>query len=213
MQDFCINVWSTNKFPLPLSDNWIGIDYGSKLAGTTVIAFLMENEVFFMQSPKGVDADEWLIQAIEELPNGLVCLDAPLSLPAVFRGMPGEDYFYRQADRQTGAMSPMFLGGLTARAMRLTQLLKERSIEVCETYPGYLARNVVGLNTARYKKDDTYLEAAVEKLYLHGMRSVCKTLPTNWHQFDALLALYSASRVVQGHALSFGTSEEGLIFV
>ena len=44
----------------------VGIDYGSKLAGTTVIAYTQENEVHFMSSVKKQDADQMIINF---LPN------------------------------------------------------------------------------------------------------------------------------------------------
>lgn len=193
--------------------NLIGIDYGSKTAGTTVIAFEQGGRVSFLQTTKGIDADKWLLEHLEQLCPRLICLDAPLSLPGVFTGLPGEDYFYREADRLTGAMSPMFLGGLTARAMRLRKIISTKHIEVLETYPGYLARFVVELDPVKYKKDNQYLSVAVESLQQHGFPYTCEKAPTNWHQFDALLALYSASRASKGHAITFGTPQEGQIII
>jgi predicted nuclease with RNAse H fold len=213
LPDFCFNVCSTDKFQQTLYNNLIGIDYGSKTAGTTVIAFQEEGEVAFLQTTKGLDADNWLLAQLEHLQPSLISLDAPLSLPSVFSGLPGEDYFYREADRLTGAMSPMFLGGLTARAMRLRKMITTTQTKVIETYPGYLARFVIGLDPGKYKKDMGYLHLALECLHEHGFPYTCKKTPTNWHQFDALLALYSANRASKGEALIFGTVQEGQIIV
>ncbi|MDP4709898.1 MAG: DUF429 domain-containing protein [Saprospiraceae bacterium] len=210
---FYTNVCLTDKFQRSLHNPLIGIDYGSKTAGTTVIAFEDGSEVSFLQTTKGLDADKWLLAELEQLSPGLIGLDAPLSLPGVFTGLPGEDYFYREADRLTGAMSPMFLGGLTARAMRLRKMISTTQTEVIETYPGYLARFVVGLDPGKYKKDMGYLHPALERLYQHGLPYACKKAPANWHQFDALLALYSANRASKGEALSFGNVKEGQIIV
>jgi hypothetical protein len=96
----------------------LSIDYGSKLAGTTAVCFEKNNQLHLAQSVKKQDADAWLRQLISTKKPAAVYIDAPLSLPGVYRGE-GSDYFYRAGDRAVGAMSPMFLGGLTARAMQL----------------------------------------------------------------------------------------------
>ena len=102
-----------------------GVDYGSKMAGTTVVAVARERQIDLLQSGRKQDADAWLLEtAVAQQPDHIF-LDAPLSLPGVYRHLPGRsDYFYREADRELQAMSPMFLGGLTARAMQLHERLR-----------------------------------------------------------------------------------------
>src|SRR5215212_2962102 len=98
-----------------------GVDYGSKLAGTTAIAVLEGNTITVHQSLKKQDADLFLTGLLKKYRPSVVGFDAPLSLPGVYRGMKDKnDYFYRTADRELTCMSPMFLGGLTARAIKLT---------------------------------------------------------------------------------------------
>jgi predicted nuclease with RNAse H fold len=192
----------------------IGIDYGSKLAGTTVIAYQnKKNIVQFLISENKKDADIFLINAVTKLQPKYIFFDAPLSLPGVYT-MPNEydDYFYRAGDRLLKAMSPMFLGGLTARAMRLKRTFVQQNIEVFETYPAIHAQRFQ-LKNLNYKKKLQYLPDVIQALQ--------KLLPfpfnnqqiTSWHHVDALLAFYSAYRFLNGEIEQFGAEKEGSIWV
>lgn len=55
----------------------MGIDYGSKLAGTTAVAMLVKNELRLWQSTRGQDADTWLKALVRELKPKVVYMDAP----------------------------------------------------------------------------------------------------------------------------------------
>lgn len=193
----------------------IGIDYGAKTAGTTVIARLYEhNKVDFHSSRAGQDADEFIKDFIDTHEDiWLAYIDAPLSLPKIYRNGLGEgDYFYRKADRSTGAMSPMFLGGLTARAMKLKASFKFKGVKLVETYPSKLAE-VLGLKEKGYKSKlgliPQLCEMVKEKSFLQFENEEVK----NWHHFDALLCLYSAKRYEVQAAMVFGDEEEGTITV
>jgi len=193
---------------------WAGIDYGSKMAGTTVIAYVEESgRLVFHQSAKKRDADQFLLDwaDAQERPAQLF-FDAPLSLPAVYTHPDqSSDYFYREADQEVQAMSPMFLGGLTARAMRLARSFQERGWIVHEVYPGHLARNL-DLKEWGYKKklDDLPGVLAAFRQKLTGLPDAD---PANWHQFDAMLAFCSGWRYQKGRHLTYGNPEEGLIIV
>lgn len=188
-----------------------GIDYGSKLAGTTVIG-LLENEIVqLFASQKKKDADQFILQQIKEHQPNTIFIDAPLSLPNVYLNKTGyDDYFYRKADRTVKGMSPMFLGGLTARAMKLKAILEKQNVTVFETYPALHARNF-GLKDMNYKKQKEYLSPIIHYL--------AKELPfqfntkevVSWHHVDALLATYSAYRFQQGNHEIIGDKEEGVI--
>lgn len=194
--------------------SWIGIDYGSKMAGTTVIAAVdAARGVFFAQSKKKNDADQFIVDWIEEQATPpTLFLDAPLSLPLVYRAPShGGDYFYRQADKAVQAMSPMFLGGLTARAMRLRQQLEALGCTVYEVYPGYLARQWA-LKEHGYKKQKQHLQAVVEALHPHLPFPLAEA-PDNWHQVDALLAFLSGYRFFSNQHQTFGAADEGCIIV
>lgn len=197
------------------SASFVGVDYGSKLAGTTAIAYFEPESgmLKFVRSPKGDDADLFLQNWLKTHPVKTVCIDAPLSLPRVYR-TPGQygDYFYREADRSVKAMSPMFLGGLTARAMQLQSRLTEAGIACQEVYPGGLAR-IFGLNTHGYKDKRSRpadLREHLQEVLPHPVRW---DLVSDWHAFDALLAYASGWRFIQGNHVTAGTPEEGVIII
>ena len=187
----------------------LGIDYGSKLAGTTTVCYLQGSELMFRMSRKGSSADDFVLKIIKELKPELVFIDAPLSLPLVYRDPnQADDYFYRACDRELGAMSPMFLGGLTARAMRLAQPLVSTGIEVYETYPAHTAKL---LKLQGYK---TQVESVQQQL--SGL-SQSIGLSIQWpekittHHIDAYLAWWSGQRYLKREHITTGNTEEGVI--
>lgn len=197
-----------NQVPL------VGIDYGSKLAGTTVLAYSHDRqEVRFLASQKGEDADAFLLKMLRGLGPEQIFIDAPLSLPGVYKGLPDyDDFFYRRADRALKAMSPMFLGGLTARAMQLSTQLAKDNIHFFEAYPAALARHHDFHSKGYKKQKDAFFslkEQLVEKYHL----KLPSGLPYSWHYFDALLAFITGLRAEQQTVMREGAEEEGVIYV
>lgn len=193
---------------------FIGIDYGSKLAGTTVVAFANDsNLIEFKTSEKKKDADKFLIKTVEALQPEYIFLDAPLSLPGVYtNSQQFEDYFYRKGDKILKGMSPMFLGGLTARAMRLKHHFENQGKKVIEIYPAIHAQRM-DLKAYNYKKQLQYIPDVLAILQHNlPLKVNWKTIKT-WHQVDALLAYYAGFRYSKGDAESFGDAEEGMIWV
>lgn len=188
----------------------LGIDYGSKMAGTTAICCLSEGQLVLRSSKKNQDADQFIIQVIDQLQfTGPIYLDAPLSLPGVYRDMPGyHDYFYRKADRALSAMSPMFLGGLTARAMKLKATLA--NISFYEAYPTAAAK-LLGLHDLGYKKQPDQIELITEKITA-VMSLELKVAPASWHELDALLAYWVGYKSANSQAQSAGDPQEGMIY-
>ena len=190
-----------------------GIDYGSKLAGTTVLAILDGNEVQLVQSLKKQDADAMLLDNLAQLKPEFVMLDAPLSLPGVFQQLPDFiDYFYRKADKELQAMSPMFLGGLTARAMKLTDQLAKLNIPVYETYPKLVAKRI-GFGEHYTKSQRGEVEVFIGLLADKFSLRVDLKPATSWHHADALLALIAAIRFRKQEIDFIGDKREGLIWV
>lgn len=186
-----------------------GIDFGSKVAGTTVLAWFDGEQVQLLQTAKGEDADAWLEQWVADKYLQQLFMDAPLSLPGVYTGT-GNDYFYRAADRALGAMSPLFLGGLTARAMRLAAGWRRAGVEVYEAYPGALWKEI-GDQKLGYKKDLADLPNCRALLQQHWQVNLPAV--ANWHQFDALLALTTGLRYAHGTVQTHGDPHEGCIYV
>lgn len=191
-----------------------GIDFGSRYAGTTAIAVYEPFRIYFLACKKDEDADAFIEQSAIHFSPDCIFLDAPLSLPGRYSGLTGfDDYFYRKADLQCGAMSPMFLGGLTARAMRLRDKLSLFGIPVFETYPKLLAGEL-GLLPLGYKKDKTHLKDCRSKILslFNPKISIIGSAIESWHHFDALLALMSAMKYICNKATVLGDHSEGLIY-
>lgn len=191
----------------------VGIDYGSKYAGTTVLCYNSAHKVRFIEASRNADADSFLLAELAFLQPELVMIDAPLSLPGVYwLGNGYHDHFFRKCDRDVHAMSPMFLGGLTARAMNLQKYLNGMRIRMIETYPRRLAE-VLELPMDLYKKDKNTLPEFVEKLIRKiGVRINAERV-SSWHHLDALLAFISGLRYGEHQILEYGSKEEGLILV
>ena len=152
----------------------------------------------------------YLIQSMR-FPFGI---DAPLSLPGVYKGLLGtKNYHYRECDQQVGAMSPLFLGGLTARAMELKSWAEQSlSSTVIEVYPKLMAQKIA-LDPKLYKKSREYLSEAFEHLSKdHSLGINTNNSIDNWHQFDALLALATSLRFATGIAEEIGRKDEGIIY-
>lgn len=187
-----------------------GIDYGSKLAGTTVITYDINGALYQRSSVKKEDADEMVQKLAMELRPKAIYLDAPLSLPNAYFGK-GKDYFYRKSDKELKAMSPMFLGGLTARAMKLKVQLESIGITVYETYPGALIRTTPELNKRYSKKDLSLISEVLKQIKILVGDVMIEETPKNIHQIDSLLAWISGNRHQKGVAQLIGDPEEGVI--
>lgn len=190
-----------------------GIDYGSKSSGFTCASVLKNNKVHLFQAKKNQDADQSLKIFMEGFQPQYIGIDAPLSIPGVLRELEGfTNYHFRQADLEAKAMSPMFLGGLTARAIEIASWFKsEWGTQVIEVYPKLVSQELL-LDTKRYKKELTYLPSAVQKLERAVEWDMSNLNIKNWHQFDSLLALYATERYSNNEAQSLGNKQEGLIY-
>jgi uncharacterized protein len=186
----------------------IGIDFGARTAGNTVICYLERGLFRFLHSEKDSDGDAWLENTVAGLRPGAIYLDAPLSLPAAYNGA-GTDFFFRVADHHAKGMSPMFLGGLTARAMRLAAQWRAQGILVHEVYPAALIRRSwESLNVEPRK--------AIPRTKLRimaGMIAMPPPEPSDRHEADAWLCWVSGHRHLRGEAVAYGKEEEGVILV
>ncbi len=185
----------------------IGIDYGAKLAGTTAICYLQDKQLQFAQSVRQKDADAFVAEWIPNLKPSAIYLDAPLSLPLAYLGK-GEDFFFRKCDSELKAMSPMFLGGLTARAMQLKSRFSDYKFH--ETYPAALAKMISESADRKWKQSHENFEPFVE-LLLDFLPYSFAVTPDNWHQVDASLAWLSGHRHDKGDVIIVGRLDEGLI--
>jgi len=192
-----------------------GVDYGSKIAGTTVLAFLRGGRIQLLYSERKKCADTFLKENIIHFGLYDIYIDAPLSLPGVFKNPDHfSDYFYREADRHFKAMSPMFLGGLTARAMQLkSELVRfHDSISFHEVYPGGFVRSQKDM--IEYYKADLSRCLLIVSEYFNAFDISFEVGDIkNWHAFDALLALYIGLKMQYGQIEGYGNADEGLIYI
>ncbi len=188
----------------------MGVDFGARTAGTTAAAFLKDGKLYVSSVKNNEDADKWLRNQIEDYNPRFVFIDAPLSLPMIYtRKIENPDYFYRQADRETKAMSPMFIGGLTARAIKLKDEYADKQIEFLESYPKKVSEITMKEFHLKYKEKEYRTD------YLAKLEETCgfpfTKEPANWHEADAVLAWLGGKRYLNGTALQAGNPEEGII--
>lgn len=184
----------------------IGIDFGARNAGTTVICYRERGIFHFKRCAKGEDADAWLEDNVQVMAPDAIYIDAPLSLPGAYYGR-GADHFFRRADRLAGGMSPMFLGGLTARAIRLAERWRATGAHVMEVYPAALIRQEWDFLHIPHGKT-----IPRHKLRLMaGMFALPPPEPEDRHAADAWLCWLIGHRHRQGEARSVGDPLEGVI--
>ena len=166
---------------------------------------------FISQTRKGEDADKFLLESIKKHKVRFLFIDAPLSLPGVYANLKGcDDYFYRKCDEEIGAMSPMFLGGLTARAMKFKEECFKINIPAKEVWPTRIA-GLLGIEKNIYKSSVKNIKRCTD-IILEEIRMEEGCRPVSWHQIDATLAFISGLRFINGIALSFGEPGEGIIY-
>ena len=190
-----------------------GVDYGSKTSGFTCAAIIHDGAISVHQATKNKDADKWLKDLLEPLKPNVIGIDAPLSIPGALREIDGfTNYHYRKADLEAKAMSPMFLGGLTARAIELAHWLRQTTAsKVIEVYPKLTAQELQ-LDSKRYKKDKVFLQEAKDALASDTGWNLDAVEVDNWHQYDALMALRTAELYINEKANVLGDKAEGLIY-
>lgn len=191
----------------------VGVDYGSKTSGFTCAAIIYDGSISVHQATKNKDADKWLKELLEPLKPNVIGIDAPLSIPGALREIDGfTNYHYRKADLEAKAMSPMFLGGLTARAIELAHWLRQTTAsKVIEVYPKLTAQELQ-LDSKRYKKDKAFLLEAKDALASDTGWNLDAVEVDNWHQYDALMALRTAELYINEKANVLGDKAEGLIY-
>ena len=192
--------------------NILGIDLGNKGSGNTAFCFLSKSTLQFKQTKKGEDELSVIFHILKKHPIKLVSIDAPLSFPGVyFHKHKFTDYQYRECDKLCKAMSPMFIGAFTARAIQLKNILEENKIEVIEVYPKKLAEILDLKKDYPLKREQDVPMELVKKIKKIAPYPVKKT--TSMHQFDSLLCWLSAHRYIHSHHEEFGNKNEGIIIV
>jgi predicted nuclease with RNAse H fold len=196
-----------------LKQRIVGINYGFKYSGTTVICYNTFHEVRFIVSSKNSDADSFIMNEILNIDPDVVLIDAPLSLPGVYNHINGyADYFFRKCDSEMQSASPMFVGGLTARAIGLKKQLNDFGFQVFETYPRKMLE-LLSLPVQIYKQTIADLDWMLDIFTKKVCISLNKRIITTWHHFDSLLAFLSGLRYMSQQTRVYGRADEGLVYV
>ncbi|TVR79848.1 MAG: DUF429 domain-containing protein [Saprospirales bacterium] len=185
-----------------------GLDFGANKSGNTAIAISNGSAIEFHQSKAKESADDWLATMVTRFPPEIIAIDAPLSLPAGWCGGTG-DLFYRECDQKLKAMSPLFLGGLTARAVKFSRRLRHRGVEVIESYPKGFVNHLLD---GQYPEPEGDLNPVLSMLP-GNIKLRLTSQPSNEHQMDALICLVVAYRFSQRQTIRFGKYGEGIIHV
>ena len=189
---------------------WVGVDFGARYAGTTAICYDEGDGLVIEQTSKKQDADKFVIDRIASLKDvSHVMFDAPLSLPKAYFGA-GDDFAYRKADRMLHAMSPMFLGGLTARAMRIQYQLSQIGVKCIEVYPAAFVARHQRLSALYNKKDITLIHDFLAQINA-ALTSKILTIPNSWHMADALICYHIGQQYFEGNHHTAGDESEGII--
>jgi predicted nuclease with RNAse H fold len=190
-----------------------GIDYGKKLSGNTVICEKRDHSVQFFRALRDRDADRFILELAGQNPPKHIFIDAPLTLPgAYYDNNRYGSFFFRQCDQELSAMSPMFLGALTARAIRLKSLLSKMNLHMKEAYPKALARHLK-LPQHGYRRGRENIGVCADVIMESSKLMVAKADLLTWHHVDALLALVTAVRYEQKLSYTFGDPDEGLVYL
>lgn len=194
--------------------NIAGIDFGSLYAGTTAVCVgSNHNNLQIFTSPKKQHADDFILSLVEKHQVKIVAIDAPLSLPAaLLNSNLSGDYLYRNADKALNAMSPLFLGTYTARAIKLKDLLALQNVKVIETYPAAFIKHF-GLNQWYNKKQKAINVELLNWLDNEYKLNYLLDSISNTHQLDAVFCWLSAWRFKHNNNLSFGNMSEGIIII
>jgi predicted nuclease with RNAse H fold len=188
-----------------------GIDFGSRLAGTTSLCINLEGKMQIFQSKKGEDADILLSKWITVFQISTVFIDAPLSIPGAYYNK-GVDFMYRDADRTIKAMSPMFLGGLTARAMQLQAQWKQMGVTCVEVYPGGWIRDHA-LASETYLKKSSGNTSDFMQFLKKEYPAIDFPKVDNWHQVDSVICWLIGHKYLLGQAIAIGHPDEGQIWI
>ncbi len=191
---------------------YAGVDYGNKISGTTVLVYVLNNQILFSQCEKKKDADVFLMTELVRLNCTHIFIDAPLSLPGALNNpATTDDYFFRPCDRELKAMSPMFIGGLTARAIQLRHRLEKWGAALYEVHPSSFARHN-NFAAIGYKETVKNIPAVMNALVPFLAPFELKDNLTNWHQVDALMCFIIGKKYFNNSVSSAGSIEQGIIY-
>jgi predicted nuclease with RNAse H fold len=156
-------------------------------------------------------SDEEIIKKVCETSPVLVAVDAPLSLPPGRKTLEDRTSSHlRESDKELLRRQikcfPITLGPmrkLTNRGINLKKELKSKSIVTIEVYPGG-AQDVLGI--PRKQKGIDRLKTGLEKIGISGLKDGLSD-----HELDAATCAYVGKLFIDGEAVVYGSSKDGII--
>ncbi|MCW3999432.1 MAG: DUF429 domain-containing protein [Candidatus Bathyarchaeota archaeon] len=156
-------------------------------------------------------SDQEIIQKTIAANPKIIAIDAPLSLPADRKTIEDRTGSHlRESDRALLKMGiklfPLTLGPmrkLTVRGIRLRGVFEAGGFRVIEAYPGG-AQDVLGI--ARKQRGIERLRAGLEALGILGLEG-CRSD----HELDAVTCAYVGKLFLEGDAVVYGGSKDGIV--
>ena len=185
----------------------LGIDLGGRTTNKTAVSLLdSENrsvEVYSSEDVGRVTAkiDANFINFVNNLNADIIGIDAPLSLPDFTK----PDYLYRKADKVAGALSPMTIGEITARAIYLSHIF---NAEIFEVYPKSILK-LHNLPSTGYKNDPSKLIMIIEAIKQKYSIEIID-FPLTGDNVDSVLCAVVLIHYLEGNYEMYG-EENGFI--
>ena len=158
-----------------------------------------------------VYTDKEILTKIRESKPQVIAIDAPLSLPPGRKSLEERTGVHlRDCDRELLKRGirffPVTLGPmrkLTTRGINLKHILEAENFVVVEAYPGG-AQDVLGI--PRKQKGLDKLKAGLENLGVKGLNSQMSD-----HELDAVTCAYVGKLFLEGKAVTYGVSNDGIV--
>ncbi len=155
--------------------------------------------------------DEEVLKRIMESRPRIVAVDAPLSLPAGRESIEQRTSVHlRECDKELLRRGikffPVTLGPmrkLTSRGMNLKGILENEHFKVIEAYPGG-AQDVLGI--PRKQRGLERLRAGLERVGVKGLNDRMSD-----HELDAVTCALVGELLLEGKAVTYGASEQGIV--
>ena len=156
-------------------------------------------------------ADKEILNEIQKVKPEIVAIDAPLSLPPGRKNINERTSGHlRESDKELLRRGikffPITLGPmrkLTERGINLRKILESKDFKVLEAYPGG-AQDVLGI--PRKQQGIENLRAGLEKLGLKGL-----SIQMSHHELDAVTCAYTGKLFLEGKAVIYGASNDGIL--
>ena len=156
-------------------------------------------------------SDEEIIQKIKKLKPKIITIDAPLSLPPGRKTIEERtDVHLRKCDKELLKRGirffPITLGPmrkLTARGIKLKEILENRGFKVIEVYPG-AAQDV--WNIPRKQRGLEKLMTGLKKMGIKGLKKGMSD-----HELDAITCALTGKYFLDGKAEVLGTIDNGIV--